>query len=81
MQIRRSRTRGWQEKIQKSLGYKAFRCREQNCGWRGVIKAEPLYPIIQSFLKKHRNQAFLVTSLIFILPLILLLITACERIF
>jgi hypothetical protein len=36
--IRRSRTRGFEEKILKPLGFKAFRCRENLCDWRGLLK-------------------------------------------
>jgi hypothetical protein len=36
--IRRSRTRGFGEKFLKFFGYKAYRCREADCGWRGLVK-------------------------------------------
>jgi predicted RNA-binding Zn-ribbon protein involved in translation (DUF1610 family) len=36
--IRRSHTRGFREKFLKFFGYKAFQCREADCGWRGLVK-------------------------------------------
>jgi DNA-directed RNA polymerase subunit RPC12/RpoP len=36
--LRRSRTRGFREKFLKFFGYRAYRCREDDCGWRGLVK-------------------------------------------
>lgn len=36
--IRRSHTTGFEEKLLKFLGFKAFRCREELCDWRGLLK-------------------------------------------
>ncbi len=38
--IRRSRTRGFKEKLLKFLGFRAFRCREELCDWRGLLKPD-----------------------------------------
>jgi hypothetical protein len=36
--LKRSHTRGFEEKLLKSLGFKAFRCGEELCNWRGLLK-------------------------------------------
>ncbi len=40
--IRRSRTRGLREKFLKEFGWRAFRCRQKDCRWRGLIRTKPV---------------------------------------
>ncbi len=40
--IRRSRTRGLREKFFRKFGWRAFRCREMDCRWRGLIRTKPV---------------------------------------
>ncbi len=60
--IRRSHTRGFGEKLLKYFGYKAFRCREDVCDWRGLLKigfgSEP------GFLDKCKTPLILMMMLL-----------------
>jgi hypothetical protein len=62
--IRRSRTRGFEEKLLKFLGFKAFRCGEELCDWRGLLKNG--FEKKTGFLKKCK------ASLIFMIMLLLI---------
>lgn len=61
--IRRSHTKGFEEKLLKSSGFKAFRCREDLCNWRGLLKTG--FEKETGFLQKCK------ASLIFMIMLLL----------
>lgn len=67
--IRRSHTRGFEEKLLKFVGFKAFRCREELCDWRGLLK--PGFENETGFLKKCKKPfifmvMWLLTFLVFV---------------
>lgn len=72
--IRRSRTRGFNEKIAKLFGNRAFRCREKECGWRGLLRIANPMEIRRRFLGRYKLAmifvAVLAISLLFILLVI-----------
>jgi predicted RNA-binding Zn-ribbon protein involved in translation (DUF1610 family) len=53
VKIRRSHTRGFSEKFLRMLGWRAFRCNEASCNWRGLIKSKSFGQAILSELKKR----------------------------
>jgi hypothetical protein len=61
--IKRSHTRGFEEKLLKFLGFKAFRCEEELCPWRGLLKTG--FEKENGFLKECK------ASLIFMILLLL----------
>jgi hypothetical protein len=69
--IKRSRTRGIREKFLKSVGYRAFRCREQSCRWRGLIKVKEV--TLEDFIKKHKMALIFIISMFVALFLVVLL--------
>ncbi len=70
--IRRSHTRSLKEKILKSFGLKAFRCREQGCDWRGLIRVATLDGIENGLFIKYRNSLLFVSAIIIFLLIIYL---------
>ena len=54
--LRRSHTRGVSEKLQKVLGWRAFRCREKSCGWRGLLKTKSFRQEIENAFKNRKKQ-------------------------
>lgn len=52
--VRRSRTRGIKERLLKRLGWRAYRCREKNCRWRGLIQTELTRDIIKALMLDHK---------------------------
>jgi hypothetical protein len=64
--LRRSRTRGWRERLLKPLGWRAYRCREKDCGWRGLIKTKPTREVLRELLVSHK-QNFLALGVTLIL--------------
>lgn len=53
--LRRSRTRGVYEKFAKLLGWRAYRCQEKSCGWRGLIKTKSLRQAIGKAIEGRRK--------------------------
>lgn len=54
--LRRSHTRGFLEKLKKILGWRAYRCREESCGWRWLIKTKSFREGIEKALKPDKNR-------------------------
>jgi hypothetical protein len=54
--LRRSRTRGWRERLLKLLGWRAYRCREKACGWRGLIKTRPVRAVLRELLVSQKQN-------------------------
>ena len=54
--LRRSHTRGVSEKLQKVLGWRAYRCREKSCGWRGLLKTSSFRQGLEKALKNRKKQ-------------------------
>ena len=52
--LRRSHTRGIKERFFKRLGRVAFRCREKDCRWRGLIQIEPTQEIFKQFMTHNK---------------------------
>jgi predicted RNA-binding Zn-ribbon protein involved in translation (DUF1610 family) len=52
--LRRSHTRGVSEKLHKVFGWRAYRCREKSCGWRGLLKTRSFRQEIAKTLKNHK---------------------------
>ena len=61
--LRRSHTRGVSEKLQKVLGWRAYRCREKSCGWRGLLKTSSFRQGLEKALK-NRKKHFLTLILV-----------------
>jgi hypothetical protein len=72
--VRRSHTRGPIEKIAKKLGYKAFRCREAECTWRGLFRIKSPNQSTQGLLTKFRAPLILMGVMLISLTLFLFLI-------
>ena len=63
--LRRSRTLGFKESLMKKLGWRAYRCRAENCQWRGLLRKESLGEILAEKIKgKEHVVAGLVISAI-----------------
>ncbi len=60
--IRRSRSRDFREKFLKSVGYRPFRCREQGCDWRELVRVKSIREIRSEFLKKYGMKLFVVLT-------------------
>jgi len=52
--LRRSHTRGLRERLLKPLGWRAFRCREKTCRWRGLLKMESPSLKLWEYLKSKK---------------------------
>lgn len=63
--LRRSRTRGPEEKFKKILGLRAFRCQTEGCDWRGLIKVKSIKRVFSDFAKDHGR--FIIISIIFLI--------------
>jgi hypothetical protein len=74
--LRRSHTRGFIEKIFKSLGYKAFRCREKDCDWRGLVRTNQAEGSMRRFLDKCKAPFILVVVMLFSCLLLLLMVSS-----
>jgi hypothetical protein len=68
--IRRSRTKGLREKFLKKLGWRAFRCRERDCRWRGLIQTKSLREPVVAFVELHKPK------IIALLVVVILLISS-----
>ena len=68
--IRRSHSRTMKEDFVKKFGWKAYRCREQNCRWRGLIRTKTN---LEVFLKVTDKVGALIVYGIPIVLLILLI--------
>ena len=53
--LRRSHSRGASEKLIKLSGWRAYRCREKSCGWRGLIKNKSSRQAIVERVKHHKK--------------------------
>jgi DNA-directed RNA polymerase subunit RPC12/RpoP len=72
--LRRSHTRGFREKFRKFFGYRAYRCREDDCGWRGLLKTrEAGGKLFKSIGKKKMPLILAIIMLLFCYLLYLLL--------
>lgn len=73
--VRRSHTRGLKERWLKKLGYRAFRCHEKDCGWRGLIQTESPQEKIKEFISYHKPTliclGIVVGSVLVFVPLLL----------
>ncbi len=56
--LRRSHTRGFSEKLKKVLGWRAYRCREKPCSWRGLIKTMSSSQALGKELKNRQKLIF-----------------------
>jgi ribosomal protein L40E len=65
--LRRSHSRGASEKLIRLVGWRAYRCREKSCGWRGLIKKKSLRQAIGKELKGRQS---LLLKLILLITLI-----------
>jgi hypothetical protein len=54
--LRRSHTQGVSEKLRRFLGWRAFRCREKSCRWRGLIKTISPTEAIGKEIKKVNQK-------------------------
>jgi hypothetical protein len=72
--LRRSHTRGLGEKLKRTLGWKAFRCRNQECNWRGLIWVGFSRLSLATEAEKKVKLALAVLGLIFLFYLSLRLV-------
>lgn len=56
VKLKKSHTRRSSERLLKLLGWHAFRCREESCGWRGLIKYRPLDKAVLKEIKKRKKR-------------------------
>ncbi len=78
--LRRSHTRGIKEKFLKKLGYKAFRCREKECDWRGLVNKRLLRIKRSGVFSKLNLRLFLLVAFIIMLPLFILILSSMNNI-
>jgi hypothetical protein len=67
--LRRSHTHGLKEKIAKRFSFKAFRCRESECAWRGLIRIKASDQITIGYLAKFRVPLILMGVILFSLTI------------
>lgn len=60
--VRRSRTRGLKERWLKKLGYRAYRCNESECQWRGLLKTKSIRGELNELIGTHKKS--LIISLV-----------------
>jgi uncharacterized membrane protein YvbJ len=65
--IKRSHSRGFQERLQKLFGRRIYRC--INCGWRGIRQAK------SSHNRRYTKKKILVQSIIIIIVIIITILT------
>lgn len=76
--LRRSHTRGFKERLLKSLGYKAFRCRAPDCDWRGTFKVNPITEILEKGVIQGKNYILFTSVLILCILMVLYIISALD---
>ena len=76
--VRRSRTRSSKEKILKFFGYIPFRCREENCNWRDMIRVSSLKEMRINFLENYRNHIIFFIMFIITIYFVLKIIHAYD---
>jgi hypothetical protein len=54
--LRRSHTHGVSENLQRFKGCRAFRCREESCRWRGLIKTKSLKEALKREVPKVKQK-------------------------
>ncbi len=62
--LRKSRTRGFAEKLRKTLGTRAFRCADKTCNWRGLIRTKRLTKAILEIYKNNFKKIFSISFVI-----------------
>jgi len=58
--LKQSSARGAVEKFKKNLGWRAYRCRNPECKWRGLIKVESGKHNFERFLTRNSGQILLI---------------------
>ncbi len=71
-ELRRSRTRGFRERTWKVLGWRAYRCRNKECQWRGLLKARSFKEVLEEYWQK--NNAKIIISVTAFCGIILFII-------
>lgn len=51
--IIRSSTKNLKEKFLKIFGWRVYRCSEDECDWRGLVKRQTFFENCLSFVEKH----------------------------
>ena len=72
--LRRSRTRGFREKFLKFFGYRAYRCREDDCGWRGLVKTRKVGGKLFESMEKKKMPLILTIIMLLVCFLFYLLL-------
>ena len=72
--LRRSHTRGVSEKLQKVLGWRAFRCREKSCGWRGLLKTSSFSQGLEKTLKNRKKQLLTLILVVAVMSIVIFLV-------
>jgi DNA-directed RNA polymerase subunit RPC12/RpoP len=72
--LRRSRTRGFREKFLKIFGYRAYRCREDDCGWRGLLKTREVGERLFNSIEKKKMPLILAIIMLLVCYLLYLLL-------
>jgi hypothetical protein len=67
--LRRSRTRGLRGRFLKLWGWRTFRCRAENCRWRGMLKVEA--PFYYGLLRSVKGYALPLVVAVFLFFLVL----------
>ena len=73
--LRRSHTRGFKEKFLKSRGFRAFRCQESDCDWRGLIKFESL--VDSDGIRQQVKNIFTISLFVILTLSLTFLVIAC----
>ncbi len=77
--LRRSHTRGVSEKLSKVLGWRAFRCRENPCGWRGLIKTKSFRQEIESALRERQKQILKMILVVAVMSIVIFLVIYLSK--
>jgi len=72
--LRRSRTRGLWEKFLKFFGYRAYRCQEDDCGWRGLVKTRKVGEKLFESMGKRKMPLILAIIMLLVCFLLYLLL-------
>jgi hypothetical protein len=68
--LRRSRTKGLWERLLKPWGWRAYRCREKSCGWRGLIKTKSIRQIVKEVVGPQKYNLLALGATIVVVVLL-----------
>lgn len=60
--------------MQKVLGWRAYRCREKSCGWRGLLKTSSFSQGLEKALKNRKKQLLTLILVIAVMSIVIFLV-------